>query len=124
MVEKHLVLDRSKEGVDWQASLQPEEFAIYVANMRAASSAIGDARPRPFNEQDLRYRRFQKKSLVSAGNLPQGHKLSAGNFRFLRVQGDREGISPADSKLVEGWSLRRPLAENEQIFMTDLIPPA
>lgn len=122
MVEKHLVLDRSKKGVDWEAALQPDEFVRYVANMRAASSARGDSRPRPFNEQDLRYRRFQKKCLVSASNLPQGHTLSANDFRFLRVQGEREGISPADSKLVEGWRLRRDISENEQILMTDLIP--
>jgi hypothetical protein len=40
------------------------------------------------------------------------------------VQGEREGISPADSRTVEGWLLRRPLSENDQILMTDLIPPS
>ncbi len=124
MVEKHLVLDRSQKGVDWQAALEPEEFARYVRNMRIGWSAIGDPAPKPFTNAEKRYRRFQKKSLVSARDLAAGNPLSAADFRYLRVQGEREGISPAEAIALAGWSLRRAISENEQILMTDLMPPA
>jgi sialic acid synthase SpsE len=121
LLEKHLILDRSKEGVDWQAALEPNEFQSYVSAMRAGSAAMGPYGFQPLNEGERKYRRFQKKSLVAARAIEEGHIITDDDVKFLRVQGEREGIAPIDfPTVVQGRRAGRALAHYEQILPEDL----
>ncbi len=42
VVEKHLTLDRNMDGPDHKASLEPDEFAEMVRNIREVEKALGD----------------------------------------------------------------------------------
>ncbi|KKN23430.1 hypothetical protein LCGC14_0905120 [marine sediment metagenome] len=42
VIEKHLTLDRNMDGPDHQASLEPDEFAEMVRNIREVEKALGD----------------------------------------------------------------------------------
>lgn len=117
MVEKHIVLDRAKEGVDWQAALEPDEFKAYVATMRQGWQALGAYDEQPFSEGDKKYRRFQKKSLVAGRDLEEGHQLTADDVLFLRVQGEEEGIAPIDfGAKAEGKKLVSAIVKYDQIL--------
>jgi sialic acid synthase SpsE len=120
MVEKHVVLDRSAKGVDWQAALEPAEFKAYVATMRAGSRALGPAHLPPPSEGDERYRRFQKKSIVAARDIPAGAALVRADVSFLRAQGAEAGLSPMKFTAIEGREVLRPIAKWEQITHADL----
>lgn len=122
LIEKHIVLDRSKEGVDWQAALEPDELKAYVSAMRQGWQALGPYDEQPFSEGDLKYRRFQKKSLVAARDLDAGHVLGADDVMFLRVQGEQEGIAPIDfAEKAEGKKLAHAMTKFAQILPQDLI---
>lgn len=122
MVEKHIVLDRAKKGVDWQAALEPNEFKSYVAAMRQGWQALGQYEDQPFSEGDKKYRRFQKKSLVAARDLVAGHVLSSDDVMFLRVQGEEEGIAPIDFRAkAKGKALTRVMRKFEQILPGNLV---
>ncbi|MDJ0686521.1 MAG: N-acetylneuraminate synthase family protein [Alphaproteobacteria bacterium] len=122
MLEKHIILDRSSEGVDWQAALEPEEFSQYVAMMRRGWDAIGPYDFQEFSDGELKYRRFQKKSLVAARDLKAGEKLQKDDVRYLRVQGENEGISPYEFESVaRGRRLARDIECFQQILSIDLL---
>lgn len=124
LLEKHLILDRGARGVDWQAALEPTEFASYVTAMRQASSALGSYDFQPFGESERKYRRFQKKCLVAARNMAPGETVQAGDVLFLRVQSEEEGIAPdAFAAKAENRSLKRALSKFEQILPDDLVSP-
>lgn len=120
MVEKHVVLSRAAKGVDWQAALEPAEFKSYVATMRAGSRALGPTHLPPPSEGDERYRRFQKKSIVAARDIPAGSKLTRADVSFLRAQGAEAGLSPMKFAAIEGRATARAIAKWEQITRADL----
>jgi len=64
VIEKHITLDRSEKGTDYQAALEPEEFKEFVTLMRTAGDALGPGMLQPLKENDLTYREFQKKVLL------------------------------------------------------------
>ncbi|HLG02696.1 MAG TPA: N-acetylneuraminate synthase family protein, partial [Bacteroidia bacterium] len=72
VIEKHITCDRSEKGIDYQAALEPAEFKQFVAQVRKAFVAYGSKKLRPFTESDIRYRKFQKKSVVAARAIKAG----------------------------------------------------
>ena len=120
MIEKHMVLDRTAKGVDWQAALEPAELTAYVATMRAGSAALGPNRILPPSDGDIRYRRFQKKSIVAARDLAAGAPLTRADVSFLRAQGAEAGLSPMKFKDIDGRKTARAIAKWEQIILADL----
>ena len=122
LLEKHLILDRTQQGVDWQAALEPAEFKRYVSTMRLGDEALGCYDFQAFTESDLQYRRFQKKFLVAAKDLKAGDKLTLEDVSFLRVQAEHEGIAPnMFADVAEGKRIARDIKQYEQIMPTDLL---
>lgn len=119
-IEKHVVLDRSKEGVDWQAALEPAELKKYVQIMRQGSSALGPDRVLPPTEGDEKYRRFQKKSIVAITDIAVGTSLTRGHVAFLRAQGETAGLSPMEFDKICGAKTTRPILKDEQITLADI----
>ena len=99
--EKHLTLDKSMEGPDHQASLDPEEMRRYCQALRDVHSALGDGLKRimPCEENTRKaFRRY----LVAARDLPKGIVLRAQDCCFKKVV---DGISPHYLELVIGSQL-------------------
>jgi N,N'-diacetyllegionaminate synthase len=105
MLEKHITLDRAEKGTDYQAALEPAEFKAWVATMRLAAQALGSAEIRPFNESDINYRKFQKKSIVAARALRQGETLTRDMVAFLRT--GQPGLPPREWARLQGKPLAR-----------------
>lgn len=121
MLEKHIILDRSAEGVDWQAALEPEEFKCYVRGMRQAWRALGSYDFQAFTTGELKYRQFQKKCIVAARDLEAGDLVERDDVVFLRVQGEKAGLPPKDfESAVLGRKLNKCIAKYEQILPSDL----
>jgi len=122
LLEKHLVLDRTRKGVDWEAALEPDEFSQYVAAMKKGSHALGPYKFQPFTDGELRYRRFQKKSLVAARNMEAGHEIEPEDIQYLRVQGENEGITPYQfEKRKFGRKLARSVTQFSQLHLNDFV---
>lgn len=86
MLEKHITHDRSLKGTDHEAALNPEEFAHFVAMVREIEAAKGVSTPKSFSVEELKYRKYAKKSIVAACDLPAGTRITENHLRFMRAE--------------------------------------
>jgi N,N'-diacetyllegionaminate synthase len=109
VIEKHLTLDRSMEGPDHAASLEPVEFAEMTRQVRLVESALGDGVKRPAAcETDTIS--AARRSLVAARDLPAGHVLSPGDLVCKRPG---TGMPPSKLDRVLGRALSCAVAADE-----------
>lgn len=118
VLEKHITLSRAEKGIDYQAALEPAEFKDYVQRIRTAYSALGKAELKELTADDLRYRKFQKKSIVAARAMQAGETLTRSDVRFLRNA--VPGVAPIEWPDMEGKNLRRAVDAFENIAASDL----
>ncbi|MCC6951801.1 MAG: N-acetylneuraminate synthase family protein [Phycisphaerales bacterium] len=116
VLEKHFTYSRAAQGPDHAASLEPAQFARYVARTRDAHDrqalvGMGDPRVGPREkrvldiEQDVRL--VSRQSLVAVRDLPAGHVLSRGD---LTIKRPGTGIPPHEMEAVVGRRLVAPVA--------------
>ncbi|RKT32217.1 N-acetylneuraminate synthase [Roseovarius halotolerans] len=82
VIEKHLTLSRADGGPDSAFSMEPQEFAAMVADVRAAERAIGQIRYEP-TTQEMRSRDFRR-SLFAVRDIPAGTPFTPENLRSIR----------------------------------------
>lgn len=90
LIEKHLTLDRTLPGPDHEASLEPDELAQMVDQIRATQRAIGDGIKRP-SGAEWRNRAVARKSLIAARPISSGERFSEENLACKRPG---TGIAP------------------------------
>lgn len=82
IIEKHFCLDRSIENPDASFSMNPEEFAQMVRDIRQAEKAIGQVRYGMSNQEksNLVFRR----SIFCVKDIKKGGRLTEENIRVIR----------------------------------------
>jgi N,N'-diacetyllegionaminate synthase len=115
VIEKHITLNRSEKGIDYQASLEPAEFKRFVQNIRRAELALGESEKGAFTESDLRYRKFQKKSIVAARNIREGEVISQDDVRFIRNV--VPGLPPSEIQKIVGKRAVQAINEYDNILI-------
>jgi N,N'-diacetyllegionaminate synthase len=118
VIEKHITGDRAAEGVDWYSSLEPGEFADFVAAVRRADSAIGHA-PESFTDSERSYRRTMKKYWVATRSLPEGHALSDDDLTVKRVAEEGPDNTVERDKLI-GRPLVHAITEEHPLTRADV----
>jgi N-acetylneuraminate synthase len=111
-IEKHLTLDRSMEGPDHRASLDPAQFAAMMAGIRAAEAALGDGIKAPHAAERPNIA-IARKSLVAARAIPAGKVLEAADMAAKRP-GD--GRSPMAYWDLLGTTVSRAYTEGERLI--------
>lgn len=91
LIEKHFTLDRTMEGPDHRASLEPDELAEFVAGIRVVERAMGDGTKRP-TPLEMPNKNVARKSLVALEPIRKGEVFSDTN---LGVKRPGSGLSPA-----------------------------
>lgn len=112
LIEKHFTLDRTMEGPDHLASLEPAELAAMVTAIRQVDVALGDGvkGPRP---SEIKNKAVARKSLVAACAIRAGEHFSRGN---LEVKRPGTGSSPYRYWTLLGLPAQRDYAEGEVIL--------
>lgn len=82
MVEKHLTLRRSDGGPDGAFSMEPEEFARLVKNIRTLEKALGDSDYHLTPVQEVEHE--CSRSLFAVKDIAPGEPLTADNVRSIR----------------------------------------
>jgi N-acetylneuraminate synthase len=111
VLEKHLTLDRTLPGPDHKASLEPQEFALMVREIRQVESALGSPVKRPA-PSELRNREIARKSIVAACPIERGEPYTDRNLAVKRPYGGR---SPMEYYDLLGEKADRNYRENEVI---------
>ena len=119
ILEKHICAFRGEDRIDSQSSLEPDEFAAYVRQIRDLSVAMGDTTTKPFTSAELNYRRFQKKTAVSRVDISKGHILTNDDMVFLRHS--EVGMSPMNARNLLGRAARNPIRAGTALQESDFL---
>lgn len=117
VLEKHLTHDRSADGPDHAASLDPQAFTQYVAQVREAQATLGRC-AKDVSDIERDVRRVSRQSVCVMNDLPQGHILRLGD---LSVKRPGTGIPAAKLHAVVGARLACPVHANDLLKPSDLI---
>ena len=90
VIEKHFTLDKTAEGPDHAASLDPEELSMMVAAIRRVSAALG-SEEKQCTASERRNLPLVRKSIVAARDIAAGELFSDEN---LTVKRPATGLSP------------------------------
>ncbi len=118
VIEKHITHDRSLKGVDYQSALNPGEFGQFVRMMRSLEDAKGLATPKSFSADELKYRKFQKKSIVAARPIKAGETITVNDINFLRA--DQLGVPPDQADSIIGRVAKKELSTYQNISKDDV----
>ena len=116
ILEKHFTLDRTMDGPDHKASLEPDELKAMVDQVRLIEQALGSDHKGPTeSEQEMRI--LARRSIAAARDLPAGTVLQASDLLMLRPA---KGILPRDYDAVIGRTTVHPVAGGTSLNWSDL----
>lgn len=111
IIEKHFTLDKTMEGPDHKASLEPGELKAMVKAIRNIEMAMGDTEKKPtVSEKDNIT--VVRKSIVAKRRIEAGELFSEDNITTKRPG---TGISPMLWNSVMGTVAKRKYEEDELI---------
>jgi len=83
IIEKHITLDKTMDGPDHAASMEPDEFVQMIKDIRAVEQCLGEGVKQP-DEVEIRNRVIARKSLVAACNIEKGQRFTEQNLTTKR----------------------------------------
>ena len=84
IIEKHFTLDRTMEGPDHKASLEPAELKLMVQQIRNIEAALGDGIKRP-NKSEAENAKVVQKSILAKRPIKKGEVLTDDNLVAKRA---------------------------------------
>ena len=90
LIEKHFTMDKTMDGPDHKASLEPQELAAMVSAIRQVDIALGSGVKAP-TVSEVKNKSVARKSLVAAKDIKAGELFTANN---LVVKRPGDGMSP------------------------------
>jgi N,N'-diacetyllegionaminate synthase len=111
VIEKHFTLDRSMEGPDHLASLEPDELKAMVTSIRNIEKALGSNEKKPSSSEKKNIE-VARKSLVASSDIKKGDLFSEEN---LTVKRPGTGISPMKWNSIIGTKSTKDYKEDDLI---------
>jgi N,N'-diacetyllegionaminate synthase len=111
VIEKHFTLDRTMEGPDHKASLEPHELKAMVLAIRNIEKALGDGVKRP-SVSEAKNISVVRKSITASRAIAKGEVLSEDN---ICVKRPGSGINPMRWDEIVGTVAKRDYNADEQI---------
>ena len=113
MIEKHFTLDKTMEGPDHQASLEPRELATMVQAIRNLEVALGDGVKRLTKSEEKNIN-IARKSIVAKTAIYEGEVFSDKN---LTIKRPGTGLSPMEWDNIIGKVSRKVYREDDVITL-------
>lgn len=120
VLEKHFTLDRSMEGPDHGASLEPAELASMVTQVREIEQSLGSPEKAP-TESEMEMRVLARRSVAANKDLVPGDILTTEHLAVLRPA---TGIHPRELADLPGRVVKNAVAKGEPIRWNDIVPVA
>jgi len=103
LVEKHVTLDRSAKGFDYESALEKERFRTMVELIREAEAAFGEPRLTQGASAE-RYHRVMRRAVLARSELRAGEPVEKDHLTFLR---NETGLAPYEAPRLIGRKPRR-----------------
>ena len=84
IIEKHFTLDRTMDGPDHKASLEPAELKLMVQQIRNIEAALGDGIKKP-NKSEAENAKVVQKSILAKHPIKKGETLTEENLTVKRA---------------------------------------
>lgn len=110
-IEKHFTLDKTMEGPDHKASLEPNELKAMVKAIRNIELALGSCVKKPTNSE-IPNMKIARKSIVAKMDIKKGELLSENN---LAIKRPGNGINPMRWDEIVGSIATKDYKEDELI---------
>ncbi|MEZ0394858.1 MAG: N-acetylneuraminate synthase family protein [Anaerolineales bacterium] len=117
IIEQHFTLNHTWKGTDHPFSLEPIGMRKLVRDLRRVRLALGDGIKQVLPCEIGPITKMGKK-LVAARDLPAGHVLTEAD---IAIKSPGDGLPPYHYDTVLGKMLKRPLSEDENILLEDLV---
>ncbi|MCP3788726.1 MULTISPECIES: N-acetylneuraminate synthase family protein [Pseudomonas] len=118
VIERHITLDRTLEGPDHLASLEPAEFRQLVDGIRQLEQALPWQGPgRHASQGELLNRENLGKSVTAACDIPRGTVVEQ---NMLRIASPGQGLPPYRLPELLGKPAQRDIAQGDFLFDSDL----
>jgi N,N'-diacetyllegionaminate synthase len=111
VIEKHFTLDKTMEGPDHKASLEPDELKAMVKAIRNIELALGSSVKKP-SFSEIPNMQVARKSIVAKREIKKGDKLSEENITIKRPG---NGINPMRWDEIVGSVALKDYGEDELI---------
>jgi sialic acid synthase SpsE len=111
VIEKHFTLDRTLQGPDHLASLEPDELKHMVSAIRNIEAGLGDTQKLPAVAEQPN-RSVARRSIVARRPIAKGVELT---LDMLDCKRPGTGISPMNIWSLIGRPASRSFAHDEQI---------
>jgi N,N'-diacetyllegionaminate synthase len=110
-IEKHFTLDKTMEGPDHKASLEPQELKNMVQAIRNIELALGSGIKKPSNSESKNIN-IARKSIIAKSLIKKGEIFTENNITIKRPG---SGISPMQWDKVIGTRSQKDYKEDELI---------
>lgn len=117
VIEKHFTLDRSLKGIDYESALNPDDFKRFVEYTRKIEETFGSYEPHIFSEDEEKYRKLAKKSIVAGMNLKPGELITQDKLLFMR---STPGLPPTEYSKIIGRKINKYLNKYDNITWKDI----
>jgi N-acetylneuraminate synthase len=117
IIERHITLDRTMDGPDHAASLEPHGFRKMVRDIRQVSTALGTGEEKFISRGEILNREVLGKSLVAARRIEPGEVITT---EMVAVKGPALGISPQRYPELLGRTAERLIEQDEPFLEGDL----
>lgn len=117
IVEKHYTLDKTMDGPDHKASLEPDELAQYIKSIRTVDAAMGDGIKAP-KPSELDTISAARRSLICVSNVKAGATLYETDVACLRPG---YGILPKYRAIMVGRTAKHDIEAGHVLTWQDVI---
>lgn len=111
IIEKHFTLDKTMEGPDHKASLEPYEFKKMVISIRNIEQSLGSYIKQP-SPSEIKNMEIARKSIVAAKAIKKGELFTEDN---LCVKRPGSGLNPMMWKYIIGKRAYKDYSEDQLI---------
>ncbi len=111
VIEKHFTLDKTMEGPDHKASLEPDELKAMVKAIRNIELALGSRVKKPSQSETLNIK-VARKSIVANSSIKKGEVFTEDN---LAIKRPGNGINPMRWDETIGTAASQDYKEDELI---------
>jgi N-acetylneuraminate synthase len=117
IIERHITLDRTMDGPDHAASLEPYGFRKMVRDIRQVNSALGTGEEKFISRGEILNREVLGKSLLATRRVEPGEKITP---EMVTVKGPALGLSPQRYPELIGRTSTRVIEVDEPFTDRDL----
>ena len=117
IIEKHFTLDKTMEGPDHVASLEPDELKEMTRTIRNIERALGSGIKKP-NKSEVKIQSIVKRKIVLAKDVETNHVLTEDDLEYKRCE---NGIDSKYYKSIIGKKVKRKIEADSPLMWEDIV---